>query len=133
VAAASEANHRRVVVASGEASERQHRQAKAAGRRTVVAAGEREMGRALRGDREGRREESSIDLFWIFSGLDDFTFGWLLNFQPELASSKRSGNLIFSLMCSLRFMGATDFRSFHFRGYKHSVQSTLKKNCHGVC
>jgi hypothetical protein len=39
-----------------------------------VAAGEREMGRALRGDREGRREESSIDLFWIFSGLDDFTF-----------------------------------------------------------
>jgi hypothetical protein len=74
VAAASEANHRRVVVPSGEVSERQQRQAKAAGRRTVLAAGERERGRALRGDREGRTEESSIDLFWIFSGLDDFTF-----------------------------------------------------------
>jgi hypothetical protein len=92
-----------------------------------LAAGEREMGRALRGDREGRREESSIDLFWIFSGLDDFTFVWLLNFQPELASSKRSGNLGFSASCV--HFGSRERLIFVvsiFRGYKHSVQSVAK-------
>lgn len=60
MAAASEANHRRVVDdPSGEASARQ---AKAAGRgrRAVLDAVEKESGRARRGDREGRRDESSI-------------------------------------------------------------------------